>query len=176
MKAPVLLALAALAIALPAPVLAALQVSVEPERIAPVALGDARIWNAYVTVTVVRDGRSLEGASVELRGPSGTLASGRTDGAGRVVLPVLSREPASFEAWVDGAPSGRQVQLAGAAGSDPSIPPATAPQPPGPPGWAFGAAAIGIGALFLVFMVFRLRRNRPRAFRAPSKKRFKRGD
>lgn len=148
------------------PALGALQVSVEPERVPPVALGDARVWNAYVTVTVARDGRPGDGASVELRSPAGTLALGRTDGAGRVVLPVLSREPVSVEVWVDGADSGRRVEMAAAGPGGPTPSPAASPgaASPGPAGlgvWVLGAAVLGIGTLMAVFTL---------------KKRFKRGN
>lgn len=150
------------------PALAALQVSVSPESVAPVTLGDARVWNAYVTVTVVRDGAPGGGASVELRGPAGTLASGRADAAGKALLPVLSREPLALEIWVDGADSGRRVELAGAGGPAPppaASPPGTAAKFGGVPGWMVVAAA-GVGALVAVFAMSRHRR----------KKRFKRGD
>lgn len=161
------LALAALAL-LGSPALGALQVSVAPEQVAPVTLGDARVWNAYVTVTVVRDGAPGEGASVELRGPAGALASGRADAAGKTVLPVLSREPLALEIWVDGADSGRRVELAGAGSPAPppaASPPGTAAKFGGVPGWMAMAAA-GVGALVAVFALSRVRR----------KKHFKRGN
>lgn len=125
------------------PILAELQVIVNPERIVPVTLGDARVWNAYVTVTVLRDGRPGEGASVELRGPAGVLASGRADAEGKAVLPIISREPVSIEVWVDGAPAGRRVELVAGPGNSP----AAAPQPQGFPGGAAGGAAVAAGVL-----------------------------
>lgn len=140
------------------PALEALQVSVEPERVSPVALGEARVWNAYVTVTVLRDGRPGEGASVELRGPAGALASGRADAEGRSVLPVLSRESISIEVWVDGAPTGRRVELVAGPGGAASSPTA-APQPQGFPGWAAGGAtALAALALVTIFLKKRFKR------------------
>ena len=136
--------------------LGALQVAVEPERIPPVALGDSRVWSGYVTVTVTRDGGPGGGASVELRSPAATLASGRTDAAGRALLSLLSREPVSLQVWVDGADSGRRVELAAAGPGGSGVSSATAPSagtpgPAGIPGWALGVAAVGIGVLFSVF-------------------------
>ncbi len=153
MRGPALLLLGVLVLAgTPAP--GALQVSAEPERVSPVSLGEARVWNAYVTVTVLRDGRPEEGAAVELKGPAGILASGRADAEGKTVLPVLSREPLSIEVWVDGAPSGRRVALvAGSGASAPS--PAAAPQPQGFPGGAAGGAVVAAGAAATVALLLR---------------------
>lgn len=155
MRGPVVLALALL-LSFAIPALGALQVTVEPERVSPVTLGEARVWNAYITVTVLRDGGPGEGASVELRGPAGTLASGRADPSGKAVLPVLSREPLSIEVWVDGAFSGRRVELAAGPGS---ASPAAVPQPQGLP---IGYAAVATGALAMTALLL--------------KKRFKRGN
>ncbi|MEM3087082.1 MAG: hypothetical protein QXT68_08105 [Halobacteria archaeon] len=136
------------------PALAELQVSASPEQIPPAALGDSRVWNAYVTVTVLRDGRPGEGATVELRGASGAVASGRADASGRAVLPLLSREPDSFEVWVDGADSGRRVVLEGRAGPSTTAPPLAVPAPGGGgPGWVAAVALAGVAALIAIFAV-----------------------
>lgn len=160
-RSPGKMGVAILCLLLAGPAAGAVEVSVEPDRIEPVSLGGEPVWNGYVAVTVLRDGRAAAGVPVELRGPSGAVAQGDTNGEGVAVLPVVSREPGRLDLFVEGGATGRGVELAGPPGpAPPPSPPSPAASPAGDALALAGALAAGIATGGIAVALSRRRRKK----------------